>query len=464
MKPIHYETMTAVSGKLRRGEITALALTELMLARIAVVDAELFSYATLMAEAALAQARLLDEEMETGRIRSPLHGIPIAVKDLCFTQGVRTMGGVKVLADFIPDFDATVVARLQAAGAIILGKLHLTEGAMTGYHRDFPIPLNPWDKRKWTGVSSSGSGVAAAAGLAFGTLGSDTGGSIRFPAAACGIVGLKPTWGRVSRHGVLPLAESLDHIGPMTRSVRDAVEMLQIIAGPDPQDPTTLPQPVPDFVSQLDGDIRGIRLGVDEAYIRSDSDPGVSLAIFAAIELLSSLGAEIVPVVMPEMLEAITGWFPMTAAEAAYAHRDHYPARAAEYGSYFGEMLALGSRVSGVELAHYQKLRAILNGQLETMFAEIDILVSPSSPFQPWVVDPEILYGPIGTRNPIRQKYSVPFDFNGAPTLSLPCGVDDEGMLFSLQLIGPRLGEALICRVGHAYEQATKWSALHPPL
>jgi len=235
--PIHYMSLRDVARLIEARELSPVALTEAMLDRTATVDGRLRSYATVMADEALATARAAESEIEAGRYRGPLHGVPIAVKDLCYTKGVRTMGALSVLADFVPDYDATVVERLAAAGAIILGKLNLTEGAMGAYHPDFDIPVNPWDEGLWTGVSSSGSGVATAAGLCFGSLGSDTGGSIRFPSAQCGIVGLKPTWGRVSRHGVLELAGSLDHVGPMTRTVADAAIMLEAIAGADPNGP-----------------------------------------------------------------------------------------------------------------------------------------------------------------------------------------------------------------------------------
>ena len=218
-----------------------------MLQRIDELEGRLKSYATVMADSAMVAAQKAEQEIESGTYRGPLHGVPIAVKDLCFTKGVRTMGAAKVLADHVPSFDGTVITKLEAAGAVLLGKLNLTEGAMGGYNPEFDIPKNPWNPDRWTGSSSSGSGVATASGLCFGSLGSDTGGSIRFPSAACGIVGIKPTWGRVSRYGVLALAESMDHVGPMTRCVADAGIMLEAIAGFDPNDPTSLPNPVPKY-------------------------------------------------------------------------------------------------------------------------------------------------------------------------------------------------------------------------
>ena len=234
---LHYRTITELAGLLRMQEISPVEVTEAILRRIEELDPRFKNYATVMADHAMKAAKRAEDEITKGNYKGPLHGIPIAVKDLCFTAGVKTMGGSKVMADHVPNFDATVVARLEAAGSVLLGKLNLTEGAMGGYNPEFDVPLNPWNVDRWAGSSSSGSGVSTALGLCYGSLGSDTGGSIRFPAAACGTVGLKPTRGRVSRYGVLALAESLDHVGPLTRSSADAGIMLMAMAGLDPKDP-----------------------------------------------------------------------------------------------------------------------------------------------------------------------------------------------------------------------------------
>ncbi|MCH7734703.1 MAG: Asp-tRNA(Asn)/Glu-tRNA(Gln) amidotransferase GatCAB subunit A, partial [Chloroflexi bacterium] len=244
---LHYKTITEISALIRDKELSPVEVTEAQLARIESLDGRLRSYATVMAEQAMAQAKVAESEITHGDWKGPLHGVPVAVKDLCFTKGVATMGGSAVFADQVPDYDATVVTRLAEAGAVLLGKLNMTEGAMGGYNPKLQYPENPWAEGHWSGASSSGSGAATAAGLAYGTLGSDTGGSIRFPAAVCGTVGLKPTWGRVSRYGVMALADSLDHVGPLTRSAVDAGLVLQAISGLDPNDPTSLPAPVPEM-------------------------------------------------------------------------------------------------------------------------------------------------------------------------------------------------------------------------
>ena len=294
--PLHFRTITEISADIASKQLSPVEVTAAMLARIEQLDSRLNSYATVTAEQAMAAAQAAEREINAGTYRGRLHGVPIAVKDLCFTKGVRTMGGVEVLAEHVPAFDGTVITKLAAAGAILLGKLNLTEGAMGGYNPNFAIPQNPWNPDRWTGSSSSGSGVATAAGLCFGSLGSDTGGSIRFPSAACGLVGLKPTWGRVSRYGVLALAESMDHVGPMTRSVADAGIMLEAIAGSDPNDPTSLPAPVPNMLERIGQDLRGIRIGFDENYATHDIDVELADAVRAGVKVLADQGAEIVEV------------------------------------------------------------------------------------------------------------------------------------------------------------------------
>ena len=322
--PLHYLGLNEIALLIESRDISPVELTQLVLDRIETVDGRLKSYATVMTDRAMAAAHVAEEEIQGGHYRGRLHGVPIAVKDLCYTRGVRTMGALAVLRDFVPDFDATVVARLQEAGAIILGKLNLTEGAMVGYHPDFDIPVNPWDADLWTGVSSSGSGVATAAGLCFGSLGSDTGGSIRVPSAQCGIVGLKPTWGRVSRYGVLELAGSLDHIGPMTRSVTDAAIMFEAIAGVDPNDATTRAEPVEPVLGTLNGGVTGVRLGIDRRYASEGVDPAVSEGVNAAVDTLVRLGAEVVEVEMPEA--PFVDWGTICSYEAAKAHAANTPA------------------------------------------------------------------------------------------------------------------------------------------
>ena len=463
--PLHYLTITEVAALIRDKQVSPVEVTEAMLQRIDALDGRFQSYATVMADQAMDSARKAEIEISAGGYLGPLHGVPIAVKDLCFTKGVRTMGGTPVLSNHVPDFDATVISKLASAGSVLLGKLNLTEGAMAGYHPDFPIPVNPWNPEYWTGVSSSGSGVATAAGLCFGSLGSDTGGSIRFPAASCGIVGIKPTWGLVSRYGVLALAESMDHVGPMTRSAADAGIMLQAIASHDPNDATSLPRPALDLLAGLGEGVSGIRIGLDLRYIEDDVDGELSASVLAAIRVMEVLGAEIVEVSMPETREYTGAWAVLCSAEAAEAHRATYPSRRDEYGPWFRGWLDKGSEVTGSDYAQANNVRAECNGLLRSMFEDIDVLACPSTIAPPGQITPEQLRAPMGGEDDLKWgRFTVPFDFNGAPTISLPCGQNSDGLPLSLQFVGKHLSEALLVRLGHAYEQATDWRNMRPPM
>src|SRR5579859_6474600 len=277
--------------------------------------------------------------------------MPIAVKDLCYTRGVRTMAGTSIYANFIPDHDATVVAKLSQAGAVLLGKLNLTEGAMTGYNPARDIPVNPWREDVWAGASSSGSGVATAAGLCYGSIGTDTGGSIRLPSAANGIVGLKPTYGRVSRYGVFPLAESLDHVGPMVRRAGDAAVMFEAIAGFDPNDPSSLRDPVPDMLKDLDKGVQGLRIGFDRRFATDGIHPEQSAALETAVDVLRQLGARIVDVQMPNVTGIRDQWLILCAKEAVTVHAANFPSRKNEYGPYFREFLEVGAAINAADYA-----------------------------------------------------------------------------------------------------------------
>ena len=462
--PLHFKPITELSELLSTKALSPVELTSKMLQRIEEHDDALKSFATVMYEAAIESAKRAEQEITLGEYRGPLHGIPIAVKDLCYTKGVRTMGGAKVLKDHIPEYDATVVQKLYTAGAVLLGKLNLTEGAMGGYHPEFDIPKNPWNPDRWTGSSSSGSGVATSAGLCSASLGSDTGGSIRFPSAACGIVGIKPTWGRVSRYGVLPLAESMDHVGPMTRSVADAGIMLEAISGYDPNDPTSLPNPVPNMLEGTEKSIKDIRIGFDEDYATKDIDAEVAEAVCESVELLQELGANIHKVRLYDMDDYALSWPTICSAEAALAHAETYPSRRDSYGPWFQGWLDMGAEVTGAKYAEANQLRLACAGQLRKVFEDIDVLVCPSMSAPPHIVTPELLYGPKETRAARFQRFTAPFDYNGAPTLSVPCGLNSEGLPLSIQFVGKHLSEPLLCQIGYAYEQARSWYEIHPEI
>ena len=461
--PLHWMTITDLAPLLASKQLSPVEVTRAMLERIDRHDGRYHAYATVTADAALADARAAEREIVAGSYRGPLHGVPVAVKDLCFTKGVRTMGGCKVLADLIPDLDATVVTRLREAGAVVLGKLAMTEGAMGGYHPDFPIPKNPWNEDVWTGSSSSGSGVAVAAGLCFAALGSDTGGSIRFPAACCGVVGLKPTYGRVSRQGVLALAESMDHVGPLTRCVADAAIVLQAIAGADGLDPTCSTDPVPDYLAGVGRGVRGVRVGYDPRH-PADVDREVAGAVDAAVKTLEGLGAEIVELRMPDVDPYVAGWAVLCAVEAVLAHAATYPSRRDEYGPWFRDWLDIGASVAGVDHARANLLRLECNARMRAALADVDVLVCPTMPVPAFPVTEEMLYGGVGEIAPGLQRYTVPSNYDGRPALPLPCGSTRDALPIGLQVVGRPLGEATIVQVGDALQEATRGHLPRPPL
>jgi amidase len=465
---LHYLRLFEVAGLLQTGEISPLDLTQYMLDRISRFDGRLKSYATLTAERALAAARQAEQEIGSGQYRGPLHGVPIAVKDLCYTAGTRTMGGMAAYRDFVPDHDATVVHRLEQAGAVLLGKLNLTEGAMAGYHPEFDIPVNPWGEQLWAGASSSGSGVATAAGLCFASLGSDTGGSIRFPSMANGIVGLKPTYGRVSRYGVMPLAETLDHVGPMTRSVADAAIMLQAMAGFDENDATTLRDPVPDLLAGPDGGIEGLRIGYDADYSSAGTDAGLVAAIERALEVLQNLGAKLVEVRMPPETGQIGDtWFALCAYEAHRAHAATLASQADAFGLFFRDFLTIGAAITDEQYAGASQQREGFNRPFQALLESVDAVVCPSGGVT-FPVDPGIQYGNRETLEPlfaaVPMQFTIPADFAGTPTLTVPCGFSDATVPYALQFMGRRLSEGTLLRLGQAYEEATGWHERHPAI
>ena len=463
--PLHYLTISQIGELIRSKKISSLELTQAMLTRIGVADGKLKSYVTIMAEQALHTAGNLDKELGNGKYRGPLHGVPIGVKDLLYTKGVRTMAGTMALADFIPEFNATVVTRLEEAGAVILGKLALCEGAFSPYHPKLQIPVNPWDATRWSGVSSSGSGVATAAGLCFGSIGTDTGGSIRYPSAVNGCVGLKPTYGRVSRYGVFALAESMDHIGPMTRSVEDAAIMFEAMAGYDPNDPTSLAIPVQKIRDGLSRGVSGLRIGFDRHYATNDVETEVAEAIDKVLIELTRQGAKVVDVKMPDVTEINTAWYNMCIVEAVLANANTFPSKIDDYGPGFRPELENGLKVSGIDFAKACKVRAEFTGQLNQLLDSVDCFVCPTMSntahkklAAPYTVETEEKWASV-VPNDI---YTKPFDFSGSPTLSVPCGFSSEGIPISVQFVGADLSEAMLCRISYAYERHTDWHKQHP--
>ncbi len=461
---LFFADATDIGARLRAKELSSGDLTRAVLDRIAAHDGTLHAYELVMAESALAEARTADAEIARGTSRGPLHGVPLAVKDLCWTADAPTAAGMAIHRDFRAPEDGTVVKRLRDAGAVILGKLAMTEGAYAGYHPDMTVPVNPWDPEAWPGTSSSGSGVATAAGLCFGSIGSDTGGSIRFPSAANGITGLKPTWGRVSRYGAFELGATLDNLGPMVRSARDAAAMLGIIAGLDPKDPTTLRAPVPNYLENIEGGIAGLTIGLAPAWMAQGTDAPAARAVAEARRALASLGAKFVEIDFPDASQILQDWFPLCAVEAAVAHEATYPARKAEYGAILSGFLDLAQGVTAFDMQKMALRRLEFRGRVEAATAGIDLLLVPVQGMSgPTMAD--ILTA--AEADPVIAdllRFACPFNMTGQPTITLPAGFTDGGRPVGVQLVGPPLSETLLCRAGHAFQTVTDWHRRHPPL
>ena len=461
---LHYLEIGELSRLLASRKVSPVELTGDMLRRIERLDPALKAYARVTPELALDQARSAEQMIGRRQILSQLHGVPIAVKDLCFTKGVVTASGMPLHREFVPTIDATVVRKLREAGAILLGKLQLTEGAFADHHPDITPPLNPWHRDHWSGASSSGSGVATAAGLCFGSLGSDTGGSIRFPAAANGNTGLKPTWGRVSKYGCFELAASLDHIGPMCRSATDAAIMLGAIAGVDTLDPSTLRAEVPDYLAADVGELRDVRVGFDERYALDDVDADTRRAINATLEVLRALGAEIVAIRFPDVGAMLADWGPNCAVETAVAHEATFPARRAEYGPGLAGLIDVGRGLSGLDYQRILLRRRTFTGRVHEALAPVDAMLVPAQPIAAPTVTHMATLGQVPAELSALIRYTAPSDMSGHPSLTMPAAFTTAGLPVGVQFIGKHLGEAAICRVGRAFQQATAWHRRHPRL
>jgi aspartyl-tRNA(Asn)/glutamyl-tRNA(Gln) amidotransferase subunit A len=471
-------TIAEAGNLIRARQVSPVESVQDLLSRIARLDGPdgLNSYLTIAGEEALAQARRAEQDLASGMDRGALHGIPVALKDLFDTAGVRTTAGSKILAARVPDVDATVVRWLRDAGAIVLGKTHLHEFAFgtTNDNAHYGPCRNPWDMTRVPGGSSGGSGAALAAGLCLGALGTDTGGSIRIPAAACGIVGLKPTYGRVSRAGVIPLSWSLDHAGPMARTVEDTAILLAAIAGHDPNDPASAGEPLDDYRGALIGHsgARGLRIGVPAEHLWNDLNPEVEQAVRRAIGRLGELGAVIDEVSLPDLDLAPAAVSILMPSEAASYHLPWLRERPEDYGGSVRDRLELGLAITAVQYLEAQRARAFLIGQALRVMDEWDLLVGPTLPN----VAPKIeaIRSPSPQARPadgpapgvagVPTRLTNPFNLLGFPAISVPCGFDGAGLPVGLQLVGRPWEEATVLRAAHAYEQATDWHRRHPVL
>ena len=462
-------TIEELAGAIRRGKISPVEATEECLARIRRLDGRLRVFITPDPEGALRAAKELEAEATGGRWRGPLHGVPLAFKDLCHVRGLPTSCGTGTKEYFVAAHDCTAVSRLVAAGALTLGKLNMTELAMGpfGDNAHHGHVQNPWRAGHVSGGSSSGSGAAVGAGLALGALGSDTGGSIRLPAACCGVVGLKPTYGRVSRAGVMPLSWSNDHIGPMTRTVRDAALLLRVIAGRDPRDATSSPRAVPDYLAGIDGGVAGLRAAVPENFFFQGLDPEMASGVREALRILEGLGARIEEIRIPDPQTMNDVCNIISRCESAAVHARLYRERPEEIQPVVRARLELGFRIPAHDYLQALRLRARLTRAfLRDVFAEADVLVAPVIP----EAAPALSHA---TEGPVEElalrqgrfaRLTRPFNGLGLPALSVPCGFSRVGLPLAFQIVGRPFAEATVLRVGHAYEQAAGWHRRRPSL
>jgi len=483
-EPLYSLSISGLAPLLARGEVSPVEVTEQLLDRIRRRNGELNAYLTVDESGARAQARDAEVRLSRGEA-TPLTGIPLALKDVLVTQGLRTTCASKILENFIPPYDATVCARLRQAGAVFLGKVNMDEFAMGSSTENsaFGPTLNPWHREHIPGGSSGGSAAAVAADLCIASLGSDTGGSIRQPASHCGVVGLKPTYGRVSRYGLVAYASSLDQIGPLTKEVRDAALLLQAIAGFDAKDSTSVSTPVPDYLEVLGHEIRGLKVGVPREYFGHGLDKEVEAAVKAALKTLASLGAELVEVSLPHTEYAVATYYVVAVAEASsnlarydgvkYGLRAegrnllemYANTRTQGFGAEVRRRIMLGTYAlsAGYYEAYYQKalqVRALIRRDLEAAFEQCALVAAPVAPTPAFrlgekVDDPLTMY--------LSDIFTISANLAGIPGISVPCGFSSLGLPIGLQLLGPPFGEAVLLQTAYAFEQATDFHRRKPP-
>ena len=461
---LFYLTITEAAAGLRRKDFSPVELTKACLARIEAIDGTLHSFITLTADLALRQAEQAEKELHSGNDRGPLHGIPIALKDLYMTKGIRTTCHSAVLENWTPDHDATAVTKLQEAGVILLGKLGMHEFAFGGPSVDAPFPAvrNPWNIAHIPGGSSSGSGAALAAGLCYGALGSDTGGSIRTPSSHCGIVGIKPTYGRVSRFGVVPLSWSLDHAGPMARSVEDCAILLQVIAGYNAKDPASANLAVPDFRAGLRDGIKGLRVGVPRAHWFDESkgtDPETEAVFDNALKTLESLGAVIVEIDGKAFSIARKANQTILVCEAYAYHEKTLQATPMNFGSSVRRRMLEGAFLSAADYITAQRARSVMNAQIRANFSRVDVFAVPGA-----ARPPEAFENLNPNEQNLRPNFTNPFNLTGLPAISAPCGFTSGNLPVGLQIAARPFEEGTCFRIAYAYEQATEWHKRRPPI
>ena len=460
---IPFLSAAELSRLIANKEVSPLEATEAYLERIDALDFKFNSYLTVCRDEALDAAAAAEREIAQGHYLGPMHGIPVAVKDQIWIKGTRSTGGSRILADFIPDEDATVIAKLKQAGAILLGKTNMSEFAVTGFSHRYSTPHNPWNWDMSAGGSSSGSGAATAAFLCATSLGEDTGGSIRRPATWCGLVGLRPGWGRVSRHGVMRGVWSMDAVGPISRTVEDAAITLGAIAGHDPKDPYTWNTPVPDYRRSLDGNIRGLRIGIVTELLDSEQVwPEFREATEKAVSVLAEMGASVEEVSIPltEHANAISSV--LLAVEPALNQREWVRNRLQDYGHDNRVGLQTGSIVPAQAYSKAQKLRTLLRQQVLDALNTFDVLVSPTSGRTAVHLRDDAVLTSLDDAARLPYMRTNTFNLASATAISVPCGFSSENLPIGLQIGGRPGGEETVLKVAHAYEQSTPWHTMRP--
>ena len=466
-----YMSVDELAPLIRDGEVSPVVVTQAHLDRIATTEPKLNAFITLLEEQSLADALEAESEIQDGRYRGPLHGISLGLKDLYYTEGVVTTSGVRIYDDFVPRYDSTVTARLKDAGTILLGKLNLAPLAMSGrgenpYYGD---ALNPWDTRMVPGGSSSGSGVAAAVGQCTITMGSDTGGSIRIPASFCNLVGHKPTYGLVSRYGVSPLSWGLDHCGPMTRTVMDTAHTMNAIAGHDPNDPTSARVDLPDYAASAQESIRGLRLGVPREFFDFPMEAEVRSAVEKAMAVLEELGAELVEVSWPNFYRAVTMGHLISISEASSIHTHLVETRGSEEVDKILRKfprIESGMMISAADYLEVLKLRRHYTRESHQVMKGVDLLVGPTMPMTPFpLASAEVqLEGQTFGAEKAIPTFTRPYDLNGFPAVSVPCGFSEAGLPIGLQIAAKPFQDHVALRAAYAYEQASEWHKRRPNL
>ena len=448
-------------------EVSPVELVQAHLDRIVATEPVLNSFITRPGEQAMVAARRAEKEIGSGRYRGPLHGLPVGLKDLYYVKGVRNTSGSKIFDNFVPDYDSAAASRLKEAGAILMGKLNLHQFAFgpTGLNRDYGDMHNPWDPQRLAGGSSGGSASAAATGQCAITLGTDTGGSVRIPSALCGLAGIKPTYGRVSRYGLVALSWSLDHPGPMARTVEDCALTLNVLAGYDARDPASAREPVPDYRAALTGDVRGLRIGVPREYFEVPLDPGVKDRVMEALKVLDGLGARVQEINWPLFHQSASISSVIIYAESAAYHRDLVLSRGKEYDPSVRWRLEVGLFISAEEYLQALRAREVYTHEALDLLREVDVIAGPTEPVVAPLIDAqgiEIEGKEVGSIAALTQ-YTRPFNITGFPAVTVPCGFS-EGLPVGLQLAGRPFEEATILNTGYAYQQATDWHTRRPPL